>query len=140
MSDVRLEELSLGQSAQRSWTVSEATIAAFAEVSGDANPLHMDETFAAKGPFHGRVAHGMLAASYISAVLGMQLPGPGAVYLSQSLRFLRPVRIGDEVVVTVTVKAIDAGKSHVTLSTRCVVGRKAVVDGEAMVLVSGRSG
>jgi 3-hydroxybutyryl-CoA dehydratase len=135
-----LEDLSLGQSAERVWTVSEATIAAFAEVSGDQNPLHLDEAAAATGPFHGRVAHGMLAAGYISAVLGCQLPGAGAVYLAQSLRFLRPVRIGDELRVKVTVTAIDEAKGHVTLSTLCAVGRKTVVDGEARVMVARRNG
>jgi len=138
MSGLCLEDLGLGQSAERTWTVDAAAIDAFAAVSGDDNPLHTDEAYAATGPFHGRVAHGMLAASYISAVLGAQLPGAGAIYLAQTLRFLRPVRIGDEVKVTVTVTGIDPAKARVTLSTRCAVGRKSVVDGEAQVLVSRR--
>ncbi len=139
LSGHRLEDLSVGQTAQRSWAVTEAAIAAFAEVSGDANPLHLDEAFAAESPFKGRIAHGMLLASHISAVLGLQLPGSGAIYLSQSLRFLRPVRIGDQVDVTITVTAIDTVKTQVSLSTVCAVGRKRVVDGEAVVMVSRRS-
>ena len=140
MSGLRLEDLNLGQSAEREWTVSEATLAAFAEVSGDANPLHMDEAYAAASPFKGRVAHGMLVGSYISAVLGMQLPGPGAIYQSQSLKFRRPVRIGDRVLARVAIKAIDEAKGHVTLSTVCSVAGKRVVDGEAVVVVSRRGG
>jgi 3-hydroxybutyryl-CoA dehydratase len=133
-----LEDLCVGQSARRSRTVTEADIAAFAAVTGDENPVHMDEAYAATTPFKGRIAHGMLSAGYISAVLGVDLPGPGAIYLSQSLRFRRPVRIGDTVEARVTVAAIDADKARVTLETVCSVGGKPVVDGEAVVLVSRR--
>ena len=140
MTGLVLEDLSVGQTAERSWTVSAATIVAFAEVSGDANPVHLDEDFAATSVFKGRVAHGMLAASYISAVIGMQLPGPGTIYLSQALKFRRPVRIGDTVTARVTVSAIDADKAHVTLTTVCAVAGKAVVEGEAVVMVSRRGG
>jgi 3-hydroxybutyryl-CoA dehydratase len=133
-----LEDLSVGQSAHRTRTVTEADIAAFAAVTGDENPVHMDEAYAATTPFKGRIAHGMLSAGYISAVLGVDLPGPGAIYLSQSLRFRRPVRIGDTVEARVTVAAIDADKARVTLETVCSVGGKPVVDGEAVVLVSRR--
>ena len=140
MSGLFLEDLSVGQSAEREWTVSEAAIAAFAEVSGDANPVHLDETYAAATPFKGRIAHGMLAGSYISAVIGMQLPGPGTIYLSQSLRFRRPVRIGDVVRTRVSVVALDEAKAHVSLATVCSVGGKSVVEGEALVMVSRRGG
>jgi 3-hydroxybutyryl-CoA dehydratase len=133
-----LEDLSVGQSAHRTRTVTEADIAAFAAVTGDENPVHMDEAYAATTPFKGRIAHGMLSAGYISAVLGVDLPGPGAIYLSQSLRFRRPVRIGDTVEARVTVAAIDADKARVTLETVCSVGGKPVVDGEAVVMVSRR--
>lgn len=139
MNRVYLEDLELGQGAQRAWTVTAADIEAFAEVSGDANPLHLDEEFAAASPFKGRIAHGMLTASYISAVIGMELLGAGVVYLSQTLRFLRPVRVGAQVEVRVAITAIDTAKAHVTLSTVCVVGRKTVLDGEAVVMVSRRS-
>ena len=136
---LRLEDLSIGQSAERVHAVTEADIVAFAAVSGDTNPLHLDEAYAAKTPFKGRIAHGMLGASYLSAVLGTELPGPGAVYLSQSLRFRRPIRIGDVVTARVRVAAIDATKARVTLETTCLVDDKAAVDGEAVVMVERRS-
>ena len=140
MTGLLLEDLSIGQSAERAWTVSETAIAAFAEVSGDTNPVHLDEAYAAGTAFKGRIAHGMLAGSYISAVIGMQLPGPGTIYLSQGLKFRRPVRIGDEVLARVSVVAIDEAKAHVTLSTLCSVNGKSVVEGEAVVMVSRRGG
>jgi 3-hydroxybutyryl-CoA dehydratase len=136
---LRLEDLSVGQSAERVHAVTEADIAAFAAVSGDTNPLHLDETYAAKTPFKGRIAHGMLGASYLSAVLGTELPGPGAVYLSQSLRFRRPIRIGDVVTARVRVAAIDTTKARVTLETTCLVDDKVAVEGEALVMVDRRS-
>ena len=132
------DELSLGQTAEVSHVVGAADIEAFAAVSGDHNPVHMDEAFAKSTPFGGRIAHGMLSAAYISAVLGNDLPGPGAIYLSQSLRFRRPVKIGDPVVARVTVKALDAAKAHATFETVCLVGGKTVVDGEALIMVPRR--
>jgi 3-hydroxybutyryl-CoA dehydratase len=99
----------------------------------------MDEAYAAATPFKGRIAHGMLGASYLSAVLGNDLPGPGSVYLSQSLRFRRPIRIGDVVTARVRVVAIDADKARVTLETLCLVDDKTAVDGEAVVMVARRS-
>jgi 3-hydroxybutyryl-CoA dehydratase len=128
----------VGQSAEVTHVVGAADIEAFAEVSGDHNPVHMDEAFAKATPFGGRIAHGMLSAAYISAVLGNDLPGPGAIYLSQSLRFRRPVKIGDQVTARVTVKALDAGKAHATFDTVCLVGGKTVVDGEALIMVPRR--
>ena len=133
-----LEDMTVGQSAERAHVVTEADITAFAEVSGDFNPVHMDEAFAAATRFQGRIAHGMLSAGYISAVLGVDLPGPGAIYLSQSLRFRRPVRIGDTVEARVIVVAIDPDKAHVTLETVCSVAGKTVLEGEAVVMVSRR--
>ena len=135
-----LEDLTIGQSAERSHVVTDADIAAFAEVSGDRNPVHMDEAFAATTRFQGRIAHGMLSAAYISAVLGETLPGHGAVYLSQSLSFRRPVKIGDEVVARATVTAVDVDKARVTLATTCVVGARAVIEGEAVLMVPRRGG
>lgn len=133
-----LEDLSVGQSAQRVHVVAERDLIAFAEVSGDRNPVHLDEAYAQTTQFGGRIAHGMLSAAYISAVLGTQLPGPGCIYLSQALRFKRPVRIGDEVTARATVTAIDAEKARVTIATICTVGGKAVVEGEATVMVPRR--
>ena len=133
-----LEELEVGQTAELKRTVAEGDLTAFAAVTGDDNPLHLDEAYAAATPFKGRVAHGMLSAGYISAVLGTKLPGPGAVYVSQSLSFRRPVRIGDEVTAEAEVTAIDAARGRVTFKTRCAVAGKTVVEGEAVVSVPRR--
>ena len=133
-----LEDLKLGQSAERAHVVTEADIVAFADVSGDFNPVHMDEAFAATTPFKSRIAHGMLSAAWLSALIAGDLPGPGTVYMSQSLRFRRPVRIGDEVVSRVEVTAIDAEKARVTLATVCSVAGKPVLDGEALVMAPRR--
>ncbi|CAN5153792.1 MaoC family dehydratase [soil metagenome] len=130
-----LEDLSVGQSAELVRTVTEADLVAFAAVTGDTNPVHLDADYAATTPFGERIAHGMLSAGYISAVLGTTLPGPGAVYLSQSLAFKRPVKIGAEVTARVTVTAIDEAKGRVTLATACQVAGKTVVDGEAVIMV-----
>jgi 3-hydroxybutyryl-CoA dehydratase len=135
-----LEELEVGQTAELRRTVAERDLVAFAEVTGDDNPMHLDEAYAAATPFKGRIAHGMLSAGYISAVLGTKLPGPGAVYVSQTLSFRRPVRIGDEVTAEAKVAAIDAARGRVTFETRCVVGGKTVVEGEAVVVVPRRPG
>ena len=138
MNGLRLEDLSLGQTTEISHTVTDADIRAFAAVSGDNNPVHLDEDYAAATPFKTRIAHGMLSAGYISAMLGTRLPGPGAIYISQTMNFKRPVRIGDEVITRATVSAIDAEKARVTLATVCEVAGKAVVEGEAVVLVPRR--
>ena len=140
MSGLFLEDLEIGQSAERSHTVTEGDIVAFAAVSGDDNPAHMDEAFAKTTSFGGRIAHGMLSAAYVSAVLGTQLPGPGSIYVSQNLRFRRPVRIGDEVTTRVAVKEIDPARGRVTLETACGVAGKTVLDGEAVVMVPRRGG
>ena len=134
-----LETLEIGQAAERIHVVTEHDVQAFAALSGDSNPLHLDEAFAKATDFKGRVAHGMLSGALISAVLGTELPGPGAIYVSQTLNFRRPVRIGDAVVTRVEVTDIDEAKGRVTLSTVCKVNRKTVVDGEAVVLVARRA-
>ncbi len=127
-------ELQVGQQAQRTWLVSNATIEAFAEVSGDTNRVHLDDTYAAGTMFKGRIAHGMLTAGYISAVLANQLPGPGTIYLSQDLRFKAPVRPGDEVTVQVSVRELLAEKKRVVLDTVARVGDKVVAEGTAVVM------
>jgi 3-hydroxybutyryl-CoA dehydratase len=131
-----LEDLQVGMTAEFSKTVSEADIVAFADVSGDTNPVHMDEAFAAATPFKGRIAHGMLGASLISTVLGTKLPGPGCIYVSQDLRFKAPVRIGDTVVAKVTVGEIVSEKRRVTFACECRVGDTVVIDGAATMMVS----
>lgn len=133
------DELSVGQTAELTHVVGAADIEAFAEVSHDTNPVHLDEAYAKTTTFGGRIAHGMLGAAYISAVLGTKLPGPGAIYLSQSLRFRRPVKIGDPVTARVTVKALDDKRGHATLETVCQVNGKTVIDGEAVVMVARRA-
>ncbi len=134
MNTVYLDELSVGQSAQMVRTVTEADIVLFAQVSGDNNPVHLDEAFAAQTPFKTRIAHGMLSAAYISAVIGTQLPGPGTIYLQQALRFKRPVKIGDEVTTIATISEIDPVKGRVSIDTVCLVGGKPVIEGEALVM------
>ena len=138
MHGLYFDELSVGQSAEATHVVGAGDIEAFAAVSGDHNPVHLDDAYAKTTTFGGRIAHGMLSAAYISAVLGTQLPGPGAIYLSQSLRFRRPVKIGDAVTARVTVKTLDADKAHATLETVCLVNGKTVIDGEALVLAPRR--
>jgi Acyl dehydratase len=128
------EDLAVGSSAEMTRVVGEADIVAFAQVSGDENPVHLDADYARTTSFGERIAHGMLAGAYISAVLGTKLPGPGAIYLSQALTFRRPVRIGDAVTARVTVKALDARRGRVTLETVCEVDGRTVVDGEAVVI------
>ena len=135
---VYYEDLTVGQSATSDHTVTERDIQLFGEATGDMNPVHFDEAYAATTPFKGRVAHGMLMGGYISALLAGELPGPGVIYLSQSLEFLRPVRIGDDLVTRVEITALDAAKAQATLATTCHVGRKAMVRGEAVVLISRR--
>ena len=138
MTGLYFEDLTVGQAAELVRTVREDDLASFAAVTGDDNPVHLDEAFAKSTPFGGRIAHGMLSAGYISAVIGTRLPGPGAIYLEQSLRFKRPVRIGDEVLTRVTITTLDGARGRVTLATRCEVAGKVVVDGEATIMAPRR--
>ena len=134
LSGVSIEKIESGMTAVYARTVTEADIVAFAGVSGDDNPVHLNQDYAATTMFKGRIAHGMLSVGYISAVIGTRLPGPGCVYLNQSLRFKAPVRIGDTVTARVTVTAVDRARNRVKLSTVCTVGDKVVIDGEAEVM------
>ena len=133
-----LDELSLEQTASRIFNVDDAAIHAFADVSTDHNPVHVDEDFAAKSPFKGRIAHGMLLGAYISATLASDLPGRGAIYVSQTLDFKRAVRPGDEVTIEVTIKDIDLKSGHVTLSTLAKVRNKTMLSGTAVVIAPKR--
>jgi 3-hydroxybutyryl-CoA dehydratase len=133
------EDLSVGQSAAFSRTVTEADIVLFTAVSGDLNPIHVNEEYAKGTMFGGRIAHGILTAALISAVLGNQLPGPGCIYLSQTLKFLAPVKAGDTVKARATVIELLPEKKRAVLRTECFVGDKSVLDGEAVVLVPSRS-
>ncbi len=135
-----VEDLTLGMAASLSKTITTEVIEAFAAVSGDTNPVHLDEAFASTTRFGGRIAHGMMTGALISAVIGTKLPGTGSIYMSQSLKFRAPVKVNDTVEATVTVSAIDAAKGRVTLACACTVGETVVADGEALVLVPKRAG
>ncbi len=129
------EDLSVGMAETLTKTVASHDVVGFAELTGDRNPIHLSEHFAAKTTFGGRIAHGLYTASLISAVLGTRLPGPGAVYVSQTLNFRAPVRIGDTVEVTVTVAELDPQRQRARLACTCRVGEAVVLDGEALVKV-----
>lgn len=133
-----IEDMEIGMMRSRRKPITDRDIALFAEVSSDRNPVHLDETYARDTLFAGRIAHGMLTASLISAVVGEQLPGHGTVYLSQNLRFMAPVRPGDLLEAFVKVTAIDHAKRRVTLETHCMVGNTLVLKGEALVLAPSR--
>ena len=133
-----IEDLSVGMLEAVTKTVSHSDIVGFADITGDTNPVHLDDGFAAASPFKERIAHGMLSAGLISAVLGTRLPGPGCIYLSQSLRFRAPVRIGDDVVARATITEVNRDKRRITLDTVCRVGETVVIDGEAKIMVSSR--
>ena len=131
----RFEDLSPGMSEVFSKTITEADLIMFAGVSGDTNPIHLDEEFASSTMFESRIAHGMLTASLVSTVLGTKLPGPGCVYVSQSIKFLAPVRIGDTVVARASVGELQTARRRVFMTTICTVGEKKVLDGEAVLMV-----
>ena len=134
----RIDEIQVGQVAEMAKTVTETDVTLFAGVTGDFNPVHVDAVVAAQSRFGERIAHGMLSAGFISAVLGMRLPGTGSIYLSQSLRFTKPVRIGDTVTARVEVLEVLATKRRVRLATVCRNQQgETVVDGEAVVMVDG---
>lgn len=127
--------LEVGSRAERTFHVDDARIEAFSDVSGDRNPVHLDDAYAAGTRFGGRVAHGMLTAAFFSGLLANDLPGPGTIYLGQTLRFTAPVRPGDDVRCEIEVTALDAARGRATLATRAYVGETLVADGEAKVLV-----
>src|SRR5215470_13062046 len=129
------EDLSVGMTERLSKTVASSDVVGFAEVTGDRNPIHLSEHFAAKTSFGRRIAHGLYTASLISAVLGTRLPGPGAVYISQTLNFRAPVKIGDTVEVTVSVAELIPERQRARLTCICKVGGEIVLDGEALVKV-----
>lgn len=133
-----IEDLETGMARYLRKTITDRDIALFAEVSTDHNPVHLDETYAQETIFEGRIAHGMLTAGLISAVIGEQLPGHGTIYMGQSLKFLAPVRPGDTVLAEVSVREIDYTKRRVTLDCRCSVGDITVLKGEALVLAPSR--
>lgn len=136
----RIDEIHVGDAAELAKTVTESDIALFAGVTGDFNPVHVDAVAAGKSVFGGRIAHGILSAGFISAVLAMRLPGPGSIYLSQTLRFTKPVRIGDTVTARVEVLEVIAPKRRVRLATTCRnQNGDVVVEGEALVMLEDRA-
>lgn len=135
LQNLYFEELTVGRTERLSKTISSSDIVGFAELTGDRNPIHLSQHFAAKTPFGGRIAHGLFTASLISAVLGTRLPGPGAVYISQTLNFRAPVRIDDTVDVEVKVVELVPEKFRARLSCICRVKDEVVLEGEALVKV-----
>ncbi|KZE31501.1 MaoC family dehydratase [Crenobacter luteus] len=135
---VYFEDIQLGDFAEYAKTVTEADILLFAAVSGDDNPVHINQEYAETTPFKARIAHGMLTASFISTILGTRLPGEGCIYLSQSTRFKAPVKIGDTVHAKATVIELDPAKKRVKLATECRVRDVVVLEGESLVIAPSR--
>lgn len=134
----RFEDLKTGMSATFSRTITETDLRNFSGVSGDTNPMHLNEEYAKQTPFGNIIVHGMLTASLISTVVGTKLPGPGCIYLSQTLKFIAPVYVGDTVYAVATVTELIPEKHRVVLTTQCFVKDKVVVDGEALIKVPER--
>ena len=132
------EDLSVGMREDYSKHVRASDVVGFAELSGDRNPIHLSEHFAAKTPFGGRIAHGLYTASLISAVIGTRMPGPGAIYISQTLRFLAPVKIGDTVIASVEIVELVEKGRRAKLRCECRVGDTLVLEGEAEVKIPAR--
>ena len=132
------EDLSVGMTEVYSKTVKSSDVVGLAEITGDRNPIHLSEPFAARTPFKGRIAHGLYTASLISAVIGTRLPGPGAIYVSQTLRFLAPVKIGDTVDAIVEVTELNDKRQRANLHCQCKIGDTVVLEGEAIVKVPRR--
>jgi Acyl dehydratase len=133
--NMTIKELKIGDSATTTKTIAECDVYMFAGITGDFNPAHIDEVSAGKTMFKGRIAHGMLSAGLISAVIGMKLPGPGTVYMSQDLRFLKPIHIGDTVTAQCTVSKIIEEKNRVEIETVCKnQNNEVVTTGTALVL------
>lgn len=133
-----LEDLSVGMTASYAKTITDADIVLYAGISGDTNPVHLNQEYASNTMFQGRIAHGMLTASFISTVLGTKLPGPGCIYVSQNLKFKAPVRSGDTVTARATITEIVPEKRRVIMRTVCTVGETVVLEGEAMLMVPTR--
>lgn len=132
---IPLEEIKIGMHASYSQTITDADVKQFAGISGDHNPVHVDEEFAGKSRFKRRIAHGLISGSFFSGLFGTKLPGPGCVYVSQSFNFKRPVYLGDTVTASVTVKEVDLEKRRVFFDTVCKVRQKIVIDGIAELYI-----
>lgn len=132
---IPFESIEVGMSAQYSQTITDADIKAYAGISGDHNPVHVDASYAAESRFKKRIAHGLMSAGFFSALFGTKLPGPGCVYVSQSLNFKRPVYIDDTVTASVTVTGTDVARRRVLFETVCTVKNKVVIQGSAEIYV-----
>ncbi len=132
------EDMAVGMTASFSKTVTDADLVLFVGVSGDTNPVHLDEDYAGGTMFKGRVAHGALTASFISTVLGTKLPGPGSIYVAQTLKFKAPVRVGDTVTARVEVVSLVPERKFVVFKTQCFVRETLVIDGEATMKLPSR--
>ncbi|HBC3379601.1 MaoC family dehydratase [Vibrio parahaemolyticus] len=132
---VPIESIEIGMSVSYSQTITDADIKQFAGLSGDHNPVHLDEVYAAESRYKRRIAHGLISGSFFSALFGTKLPGPGCVYVAQSFNFKRPVYIGDTVTASATVKSIDLKKRRVHFDTVCKVKNKTVIDGNAEIYI-----
>lgn len=133
-----IEDFSVGMESTTEKTVTIEDIKKFAEVSGDFNPVHLDEEFAKKTIFKGRIAHGFLTASFISTIIATELPGPGSIYLKQSLKFLAPVYINEKILVKVRIIEINIEKNKVKLNTECFKNKTLVLTGEAEILIQAK--
>lgn len=132
---IPLEKIEIGMEVSYTQTITDGDVKAFSGISGDKNPVHMDDEYAKNSRYKKRIAHGMLSASFFSALFGTKIPGEGCVYVAQSLRFKRPVYLDDTVVASVTVTNVDLKKKRVFFQTVCKVNNKIVIDGEAELYV-----
>lgn len=130
-----IEDIQIGMTASYTQTITDADVKAFADISGDHNPVHLSEQYAKNSRFKDRIAHGLLTASFFSAIFGTKLPGEGCVYAGQNLQFKRPVYLGDTVIAKVTVIAVDISKNRVTFETVCTVNNKKVTTGTAEIFI-----
>lgn len=132
---IPIEDIQIGMKISYSQTITDSDIKTFAGLSGDHNPVHVDEKYAENSRFKKRIAHGLMSAGFFSQLFGTRLPGPGCVYTAQSLKFLRPVYINDTVVATVEVTTVDLARKRVQFKTYCTVNNKMVIDGEAEIYI-----
>lgn len=130
-----IDQVQVGMQASMTRQVTDADIQVFADLSGDYNPVHLDDEYAAASPFKQRIAHGMLSATFLSTLLGTKLPGEGSIYTSQTLKFVRPVYVDDTVTASVSVTKVNLEKKRVTLETVCMVDNKPVITGEAEIYI-----
>ncbi len=132
---LKIEDIQIGMEVSYSQTITDSDVKEFSEISGDKNPVHLDDEYASKSRYKKRIAHGLMSASYFSALFGTKIPGEGCVYVAQSLQFKRPVYLNDTVTATVIVTKVDLEKRRVFFRTICKVKNKIVIDGEAELFV-----